>query len=441
MEQRGVEANVSAGGCVHSSDSENEEEQRIPRLSPDWNWQSASITPAEGYLLSRIDGSTPIAALRQIGGMTPSEIDQILEGWAKEGWVIIDVPELPSQRAAPDAPATQSEALPVDSSLDLSIELQHHIFEYETKLDAGYHEILGVERACEPREIKRAYFRLSKEFHPDRYFRRNVGDFGPRLERIFKKVAEAYELLSDPTTRKEIEMSLGPEPASAVPDEGSYAKAGGSKETIGPDPKHRTKQVRVPTRMENLARLRSRFKMPKKLRIERQFKAKQFQQTALVAVHEKRWLEAAASMRLAIAFDPWKREYKSAFAEIQADVHRIRAEELIAQSAETGADPADALKLLEEALHYRPADIAANVRAAQLSLELKEYDKGLEFADNLCQLDPDVPLHHVLVARAHRRSNRQKEARDALEKAATLNASDPDVQAERLQQRRKEMRR
>jgi len=424
---------------MRSSAGSGEEDERIPRLSPDWEWQSAPLSPAEGFVLSRIDGQTPWSALLHIGGISPADVDGILERWAKEGWIevqAVEVPQYPAKiepEEAPPAAAPRSGPAP-DPSLDLSVDLQERIFDYETRLESTYHEILDVPRAAEGRDIKRAYFRLSKEFHPDRYFRRNIGDFGPRLDRIFKKVAEAYELLSDPTTRKEIEMSLGPEPAPAAPEQGSYRGAGVAKEKIGPDKKPGTKQVRVPTRMENLQRLRSRFKMPKKVQMERQFRARQFYQTARVAVHEKRWLEAAASMRLAIAFDPWNAEYKSAFAEIQADVHRMRAEELITQSRDA-VDQAEALRMVEEALHYQPCDLAANVRAAEIALEMKQLDKALEYAENLCDLDPEVPLHQILAARALRRLGRKKEARQALERGANLNASDSAVMAERLQQR------
>ena len=58
-----------------------------------------------------------------------------------------------------------------------------------------YYEILGVERAADAEEIKRAYRRLAMKYHPDR----NPGDAD--AEAKFKEAAEAYEVLSDAETR------------------------------------------------------------------------------------------------------------------------------------------------------------------------------------------------------------------------------------------------
>jgi len=60
-----------------------------------------------------------------------------------------------------------------------------------------YYEVLGVGRAADETEIKKAFRRLARELHPDT----NTAD--PRAEEKFKEAAEAYEVLSDADRRRQ----------------------------------------------------------------------------------------------------------------------------------------------------------------------------------------------------------------------------------------------
>ena len=57
-----------------------------------------------------------------------------------------------------------------------------------------YYAVMGVERSASPEQIKAAYRKLARKYHPD-------VSKEPDAEEKFKEVAEAYETLKDPQKR------------------------------------------------------------------------------------------------------------------------------------------------------------------------------------------------------------------------------------------------
>src|SRR5580704_4476237 len=67
-----------------------------------------------------------------------------------------------------------------------------------------YYKILGVGKNASDEEIKKAYRKLARQYHPDA----NQGD--KKAEERFKEISQAHDVLSDPDKRKAYDRGTGP---------------------------------------------------------------------------------------------------------------------------------------------------------------------------------------------------------------------------------------
>lgn len=73
-------------------------------------------------------------------------------------------------------------------------------------VEKDYYKILGVSHSASEEEIKKAYFRLAKKYHPDRHRGESGGDY----EIKFTLINEAYNVLKDRTVKEEYDKRIGP---------------------------------------------------------------------------------------------------------------------------------------------------------------------------------------------------------------------------------------
>lgn len=107
-------------------------------------------------------------------------------------WVYTDLPN--DLEALKGVPEDDSDILG-DIEKEVEASLQDGVEGGEVK-DLYYYEVLEVDSKADPSAIKRRYYVLARQYHPDK-----VGTDDKEAADKFKAVAEAYQVLSDPELR------------------------------------------------------------------------------------------------------------------------------------------------------------------------------------------------------------------------------------------------
>lgn len=178
---------------------------RILVLSTDplLRFQNVTLTPADGFLLSRVDGRTSALEILKLIPLPAEEVEQSLLGLLCTGLVEY----LP---LAPPEPPLASE------------ELRQEVLLASRELGQQTHyQVLGVPRYAPEPTLRAAYYRLAKRYHPDVHHHPELADLRDRLEALFIRVREAYETLRNPQARAAYEERLAqasrPAPPAAPP--------------------------------------------------------------------------------------------------------------------------------------------------------------------------------------------------------------------------------
>jgi curved DNA-binding protein CbpA len=177
----------------------------VPASDPLLRFQRLSLTPTDGFILSRVDG---VMTAQEILAMAPVGHEEALRslfGLLYTGMVEF----LP--KAVPTVPAA-------------SRAIRIRVLEAYGRLATGNHfEALGVERKANANEILAAYFRVAKFFHPDSHHEPELADLKDKLEAVFARVTEAHRVLANPQTRAAYEQYLDAV-ASPSPDKTAAAE-------------------------------------------------------------------------------------------------------------------------------------------------------------------------------------------------------------------------
>ncbi len=190
----------------------------VPRFKSATPLAQMGLGPEEGFVLSRVDGMTRLGELLDLVPFAPERTVEILRKLWLAGAIEIPGHAPPVMDTHPTPPSAKSSAqihaVPVATAtvpegVELTLEQVQNIDAYFTMLrDRNAFELLGLSRGADKKEVKRAYFKLSKDFHPDRFYGRNLGAYRERLSQIFQALKSAFDLLSDDERRAAYEESV-----------------------------------------------------------------------------------------------------------------------------------------------------------------------------------------------------------------------------------------
>jgi tetratricopeptide (TPR) repeat protein len=177
-------------------------------------FQNMMLTPADGYVLSRVDGEMTAREVLQVTPFPPEEADKSLFCLLCTGALEYKPAEAaPPRRPAPPprrepapkpavAPPPPPPATQESAQRGLSARRREVLDKFAGLKTKTHFEVLEIEPDAGPDEVKAAYFRLAKRFHPDAHHREAVlEDIKDKLETIFIRLGEAHEALRNRRTR------------------------------------------------------------------------------------------------------------------------------------------------------------------------------------------------------------------------------------------------
>jgi curved DNA-binding protein CbpA len=191
---------------------------RVPLRVPNVNVLSLPLSTLEGFVFSLVDGRAAVSEIGIITGIDQGKLDAILErlyelGAVELPWVPRKHKPKPLITGAPDAHfqsgAARYDTSEADQPAGIPRELRKRILDAFHALEGRNHyEALGVARDADKALIRASYFELSKVFHPDSQFGKELGVFRAKMESVFKRLTEAYEVLGKKQKRADYDEYL-----------------------------------------------------------------------------------------------------------------------------------------------------------------------------------------------------------------------------------------
>lgn len=160
-----------------------------------------------------------------------------------------------------------------------------------------YFGVLKIPQSATPPEIKAAYYRESRAYHPDRFAAFPNAELRELVGRVYRRINEAYTVLRDDRKRARYVQDVN-----------------------GPD---RAQKLRF-TEVEEAA-----VKEEQKKKIEEQFgqtpNGRKFYAAALTEIGAARWEAAERALKSALVYEPANAKFREQLASVQRELDKNRS--------------------------------------------------------------------------------------------------------------------
>lgn len=172
-------------------------------------YQDISLDENDRKLLTLVDGKRTINKIVAAAPVGMSSDDALRTVYALYNAALLEAVSGNSDRTGPDLNDVCGHVTgEIDSETLARIEKM-----YAEHRALGYHGVLGVGHNATKEEIKRAYYRMAKEYHPDRHLHSQDETLALKLSTIFTYVNLAYRTLSGAGPARIREKVAEPGPA------------------------------------------------------------------------------------------------------------------------------------------------------------------------------------------------------------------------------------
>jgi tetratricopeptide (TPR) repeat protein len=289
----------------------------------------------------------------------------------------------------------------LNEDVDLDLERRKEILLADAQVAAWTHwQALRLPWNAPAEAAKASYLDLVKRFHPDRFAGKRLGSYRARLDRIFRRITEARDVLVDEARRAAYVRS------SAPPEEVARLEARKLEDERRAE-ERRARLTRSSTVLQRAGRVGELVERGKR------------------SLAEGKLQQAANDLLAAQALDPRNAEVAALAAEAKRRATLGKVADLLRKAAEEEScgKLAAAIELYREAVAVDPSSVRAAAEAARAVAAAGDAAGARALAEGALKIGPRSGLAHEALGYVLEAEGNKKEARRALERAIELDPS------------------